>query len=228
MDTVLVVDDDPHILDVIVFALEKQSFKTLSANNGVAAVAMVEKYKPDLIIMDVMMPEMSGLDACKLIRQKHDIPIIFVSAMNDEVDMIVGLELGGDDYICKPFSPRQLIARVRAVFRRIKQTNVDTLSKDKQFSLGLLNIDKCKYKVYWDEQEVVLTVTEFNLLNTLASYPGKVFSRDELLELAYDNVIVSDRTIDSHIRRVRAKFASINAYPIETVHGAGYKLSECE
>jgi two-component system OmpR family response regulator len=146
--------------------------------------------------------------------------------MDDEIDMIVGLEVGGDDYVCKPFSPRQLIARVRAVLRRFQTTNnpMAAPSADTVFRLGQLSIDNQKYKVFWEDEDIVLTVTEINLLTTLASHPGNVFSRAQLMEKAYDNIIVSDRTIDSHIRRLRGKFTAIGASPIETVHGAGYKL----
>jgi two-component system OmpR family response regulator len=234
MTMILVVDDDPHIREVVEFALQKQQFKTLSAANGVEAIAQFEQHQPALIIMDIMMPEMSGLDACKAIRHNsilpnNNVPIIFLTAMDDEIDMIVGLEVGGDDYVCKPFSPRQLIARVRAVLRRFQTTNnpVTAQSADTVFRLGQLSIDNQKYKVFWGDKEIILTVTEINLLTTLASHPGNVFSRAQLMEKAYDNIIVSDRTIDSHIRRLRGKFTAIGASPIETVHGAGYKLGNC-
>ena len=229
MATILVVDDDPHIREVVEFALQKQQFKTLSAANGVEAIAQFEQHQPALIIMDIMMPEMSGIDACKAIRHNANVPIIFLTAMDDEIDMIVGLEVGGDDYVCKPFSPRQLIARVRAVLRRFQTTSNPSTAQPTEtvFRLGQLSIDNQKYKVYWGETEIILTVTEINLLTTLASYPGKVFSRAQLMEKAYDNIVVSDRTIDSHIRRLRGKFTAIGASPIETVHVAGYKLGNC-
>ncbi|NQZ05743.1 MAG: response regulator transcription factor, partial [Algicola sp.] len=160
MATILVVDDDPHIREVVEFALQKQQFKTLSAANGVEAIAQFEQHQPALIIMDIMMPEMSGIDACKAIRHNANVPIIFLTAMDDEIDMIVGLEVGGDDYVCKPFSPRQLIARVRAVLRRFQTTSNPSTAQPTEtvFRLGQLSIDNQKYKVYWGETEIILTV----------------------------------------------------------------------
>ncbi|NRB37961.1 MAG: response regulator transcription factor [Pseudomonadales bacterium] len=228
MAKILVVDDDPHIRDVMVFALEKQGYQTLQAENGLQAVDKYFQHKPDLLVMDIMMPEMSGLEACKAIRKQAETPIIFVTAMDDEIDMILGLELGGDDYIFKPFSPRQLVARVRAVLRRTLQPATENTNSEDDFRKNKLFIDRHRFQAAWDDHPIVLTVTEINLLLTLTSFPGKVFSRSELMQRAYDNVIVSDRTIDSHIRRVRSKFAALDGYPIETVHGAGYKLSLCE
>jgi two-component system OmpR family response regulator len=218
---------------VVVFALQKHEYETIEASNGLEALDLFEKEKPDLLVLDIMMPELDGTELCKEIRKKSATPIIFASAMNEEVDMLIGLEVGGDDYLFKPFSTRELVARVKAVLRRSKLTQELENSKQEEaegesFNLGQLSIDSEKFKVFWQENEIVLTVTEISLLQVLASKPGKVFSREALMQNAYDNIYVSDRTIDSHIRRLRAKFKAIGAEPIETVHGAGYKLGSCE
>jgi len=230
---ILVVDDDPHIIDVISFALNKEGYQIFRAHNGVVALQVLEKTPVDLIVLDIMMPEMDGTQVCTHVRKTSDVPIVFLSSKDEEIDRILGLELGGDDYLTKPFSPRELVARIRAILRRSQiQSNpkeTQTGTDKTPLKYGKLTIDFEEYKVFWNEQEVIMTVTEFGLLSTLASRPGKVYSRDALVQLAYkDNVIVSDRTIDSHIRRVRGKFKSIGAEPLETVHGIGYKLGPCD
>jgi len=230
---ILVVDDDAHIIDVISFALKKEGYEVFRAHNGIVALQQLEKISVDLIVLDIMMPEMDGTQVCTHVRKSSDIPIVFLSSKDEEIDRILGLELGGDDYLTKPFSPRELVARVRAVLRRSNKSsspdNTSTEPSKKILSYGKLKIDFEEYKIFWDQQHITMTVTEFGLVSTLANRPGKVYSRDELVQLAYkDNVIVSDRTIDSHIRRVRSKFKSVGAEPLETVHGIGYKLGSCD
>ncbi len=160
------------------------------------------------------------------------VPIVFLSSKDEEVDRIVGLELGGDDYVTKPFSPRELVARVRAVLRRSSATEA-ALSRatadDRRVSrYGKLRLDEDQFTAFWGEREVILTVTEFGILRTLLRKPGKVYTRNELMSSAYQyNNVVSDCTIDSHVRRLRTKFAAVQATPIETVHGVGYKLGRC-
>ncbi len=229
-ENILVVDDDAHIIDVISFALKKEGYQVLRAHNGVVALQQLEKNKVDLIVLDIMMPEMDGTQVCTHVRKSSDIPIVFLSSKDEEIDRILGLELGGDDYLTKPFSPRELVARIRAVLRRSHKPNTHVLAQVSQIlRYGKLKIDFEEYKIFWDNQQVLMTVTEFGLVSTLANRPGKVYSRDALVQLAYkDNVIVSDRTIDSHIRRVRSKFKSVGAEPLETVHGIGYKLGSCD
>ena len=234
MSLILLVDDDQHIRDVMGFALKKQGYEVIEADNGRAGLELLHVHDVDLVILDIMMPGLDGTEVCKEIRKGSDVPIVFASAMSDEVDMIVGLEIGGDDYICKPFSPRQLVARVKAILRRVNSqsssknnhTNADKCDEGKELKIGGLHINLESYKVYWQDEEVILTMTELSLLETLANRPTKVFSREELMQRAYDGVIVSDRTIDSHIRRVRHKFSVLGITIIETVHGAGYTLSE--
>jgi len=225
--TVLVVDDDPHLREIVRFALEQGGFRVEEAADGRAALAQLDRGLPALIVLDIMMPELDGLAVCREVRRKHELPIVFLSSRDDEVDRILGLELGGDDYLTKPFSPRELVARVKAVLRRARPApspgpDVSAASMQER---GPLRMDAERWRAWWGDTEVVLTVTEFQLLATLLRVPGKVFTRDELMTRVYEDVVVSDRTIDSHVRRVRQKFATAGGDVIETVHGLGYRLA---
>jgi len=229
---ILVVDDDPHIREVVQYALIKGGFRVVCANDGKQAISLFYEHAPDLIILDIMMREMDGTDVCRAIRVKFDTPIIFLSSKDDEIDKVLGLELGGDDYVVKPFSPRELVARIRAVLRRKADSKMpaqsgETTDKPSTISYGALKLDLDRHLAYWGGIALEFTVTEFNILRTLLGYPGKVYSRDELMSGAYvhDNH-VTDRTIDSHVRRIRRKFNEIGADPIDTVHGVGYKLRD--
>ena len=230
MARILVVDDDRHIRDVVVFALRKEGFNTCEAADGIAALEGVEKEKPDLVVLDVMMPELDGVEVCRRLRASSAVPVIFLSSKDGEVDRIVGLELGGDDYIVKPFSPRELVARVKAVLRRRAEGAHGAAVESEPpphrvLERGGLSLDLDAHAASWDGTALTLTATEFAMLKALAERPGKVFSRDNLMDLAYDDRrYVSDRTIDSHVRRIRAKLAAAGGAPIETVHGVGYKL----
>jgi two-component system, OmpR family, response regulator len=224
---VLIVDDDSHIRDVIRFALQKEGFATDEVANGREALARIEKRAPSLVILDIMMPEMDGIEVCRRVRATSRLPIIFLSSRDEEIDRILGLELGGDDYMSKPFSPRELVARVRAVLRRAEPpAKEDRATREPRLlSRGPLEIDLDAHSVRWKGKALVLTVTEFGILRTLLGYPGKVFTRDELMTGAYDDsTVVSDRTIDSHVRRLRQKFEQLGADPIRTVFGVGYQL----
>jgi len=226
---VLIVDDDTHIRDVIRFALQKEGFVTAEAADGKQALTCIEKQPPALVVLDIMMPEMDGIELCRLIRVRSRLPIIFLSSRDDEIDRVLGLELGGDDYMSKPFSPRELVARVRAVLRRAAppppQADGPGKHEPRVLVRGSLELDLDAFAVRWNAQTIVLTVTEFGILRTLLGYPGKVFTRDELMTGAYDDsTVVSDRTIDSHVRRVRQKFGQVGADPIRTVFGVGYQL----
>ena len=231
MDTILVVDDDPHIREVLRFALGKAGYTTVEASDGCGAIAKFKQVAPDLVVLDVVMPEMDGTQVCREIRQDSATPIIFLSSRDEEIDRVLGLELGGDDYVTKPFSPREVVARVGAILRRLKQPAAKTSGSASLPALqhGNLRIDSDGFKAYWGELEITLTVTEFNILSTLARRPGKVFTRDELMEGAYeDSRYVSDRTIDSHVRRIRKKFMARGGDPIETRRGVGYILTACD
>jgi two-component system OmpR family response regulator len=222
---VLIVDDDAHIRNVVRFALQKEGFRTDEAADGRQALARIEAAPPDLVVLDIMMPEMDGTEVCRTLRARSRLPIIFLSSRDEEIDRILGLELGGDDYVSKPFSPRELVARVRAVLRRLQPGPAPPSAKPRVLARGPLVLDLDAHKVSWDGKEIVLTVTEFGIVRTLLGYPGKVWSRDELMTGAYDeSTVVSDRTIDSHVRRVRQKFAQLGADPIRTVVGVGYQL----
>jgi two-component system, OmpR family, response regulator len=230
---ILIADDDPHIREVVRFALEKAGFRTAQTADGRETVEQFLSLHPDLVVLDIVMPEMDGTEVCRQIRMQSATPIIFLSSRDEEIDRIVGLELGGDDYVTKPFSPRELVARVKAVLRRaeISRETTDfakTPVPEKILRHGKLKLDLDRFEAHWDGKPVVLTITEFGIIRALLSHPGKVFTRDELISGAYtyDN-IVTDRTIDSHVRRVRRKFAQTGADPIETVHGLGYRLGPC-
>lgn len=230
MPTILVVDDDPHIREVICFALKREGFATVEAENGEQALARFQETRPDLVVLDIVMPELDGTEVCKALRRVSVVPIVFLSSRDDEVDRILGLELGGDDYVTKPFSPRELTARVRAILRRAKsEVSPNPKASDGRWiEHGRLRLNLDRYTAWWQDQEVVLTLTEFGILRTLLSHPGKVFNRDQLIDGSYqDYRVVSDRTIDSHVRRVRAKFKALRADPIETLHGIGYRLGPC-
>lgn len=224
---VLVVDDDPGIIQVVRFALDKAGFRVASAADGLEAISRIESWRPDLVVLDINMPEIDGLEVCRRVRRTSTLPIVFLSSSDEEVDRILGLELGGDDYVTKPFSPRELVARVRAVLRRSQTPTSSEAQQRTSMELGSLVVDLERCEARYADHRVVLTATELSMLATLVRRPGKVFRRDELMTGAYpDGTVVSDRTIDSHIRRVRRKFASLGVDPIETVHGIGYRASE--
>jgi two-component system OmpR family response regulator len=229
MQKILVVDDDANIREVLCFALTKAGYATCTAENGVQALRRFDAERPQLVVLDILMPELDGTEVCRKLRAdpaSAGVPIIFLSSKDDEVDRIVGLEIGGDDYIGKPFSPRELVARVKACLRR--HGAAAAAARPPLLRHGRLGLDTEQYKGFWDEREMALTLTEFGILRTLIDRPGKVCTRDHLMNQAYElHKIVSDRTIDSHVRRVRAKFTALGADPIETVHGIGYKLGPC-
>src|ERR1041385_6592646 len=208
MQTILIVDDDAHIREVVAFTLEQAGFRTIEAANGLAAIERFEREVPDLVVLDILMPELDGTEVCRELRRRSRVPIVFLSSRDEELDRILGLELGGDDYVTKPFSPRELLARVRAVLRRARGEATPAQEPSARvLRRGRLTLDLDQFKALWDDREIVLTVTELGVLRTLLARPGKVFSRDELMDGAYDSAtVVADRTIDSHVRRGRAKF----------------------
>jgi two-component system OmpR family response regulator len=237
MPRILIVDDDPDIREVVRIALARAGFETVEAADGATALAQASTSAPDLIVLDVMLPELDGTEVCIALRRRAAqaggrVPILFLSSRDEEVDRIVGLEIGGDDYMAKPFSPRELVARIRALLRRAAPGE-DDVPAAKALVHGRLRLDLESLRIVWSGaaqvQEIMLSATEFGLLRTLMARPGRVFSRDELMDRAYaTSRVVSDRTIDSHIRRLRAKFAAIGAAPIETLPGFGYRLGPCE
>jgi len=227
---VLVVDDDPHIREVISFALEKAEMSVTLANDGKQALSSFEKNPSDIIVLDINMPEMDGLECCRELRKSSDVPILFLSSRDDEIDRILGLEIGGDDYVTKPFSPRELVARVNVILKRTQGNNSSNDKEAIEFTHGKLRLDIEQHSVWWDENTVSLTATEFAMLAQFLKHPKKVFSRDAIMQGSYQyNVYVSDRTIDSHIRHIRSKFSEVGCDKIiETQHGVGYRLSSCK
>lgn len=228
--TILVVDDDPTIRDVICFALQKASYRYEVAADGKEALDKALLHDPALIVLDIGLPEMDGLDVCRHLRRTSDVPILFLSARDDEIDRIVGLELGADDYVTKPFSPRELIARVSAILKRYGAPVQDPDSKEEPvLEHGELRLDKAQREVTAGEIPVSMTAIEFDILATLLARPKIVFSREQILQQAYkDNIHVSDRTIDSHVRNIRAKLSGAGCdNAIETVHGVGFRLGSC-
>jgi two-component system OmpR family response regulator len=223
---VLVVDDDAHIREVMRFALEKAGYRVSEAPDGSRAFELLNAGAFDLVVLDIVMPEDDGLTLCRKIRaQQSRLPIIFVSSRDDELDRVLGLELGADDYLTKPFSPRELSARVAAVLRRT-QPGAPPGVATPALTRGAVRLDVGRHTCQVDGRELSLTVTEFELLRALLVSPGRVLSRAQLVELAYGaGHFISDRTVDSHVRRLRAKLGEAAAL-IETVYGIGYRLSE--
>ena len=226
---VLIVDDEKRIREVVEYALQKDGFRVSSAADGPSALTTFEREPPDLVVLDVMLPGLDGLSVCRKIRSQRQTPILFLSARADEVDRIVGLELGGDDYLVKPFSPRELVARVRAVLRRFEAapSGESKSTESRALCHGPLTLDLERHEATFAGQRVQLTATEFQVLGALIERPGIVLSRGQLLQRAYaGDLHVTERTLDSHVRRIRAKFRSVGGDPIATVHGVGYKASD--
>ena len=226
---ILVVDDDPHICEVICFALEKAGMSTVTASNGADALAAFTRVEPDLVILDVGMPDMDGLEVCRCIRKSADTPIVFLSARDEEIDRILGLEIGGDDYVTKPFSPRELVARVNVILKRAQRASAASEPAQSLLEHGGVSLDLDRHAAAYDGTDITLTAVEFGLLKALIARPGVVMTRDQLITAAYSaNMHISDRTIDSHVRNIRAKFAGAGcASVIDTVHGVGFRLGAC-
>jgi two-component system OmpR family response regulator len=225
MACILVADDDGHIREVVRYALTQAGYQVLEARDGDEALRAATEQVVDLLVLDIVMPGPDGLEVCRRLRAVSELPILFLTSRDDEVDRVLGLEIGGDDYLTKPFSPRELVARVKAVLRRTERGPAEP---SEVLRHGELTVDPERHRCLWGESEVELTVTEFALLQALLGRPGKVYSRGELVDRAYGyGHHVTERTIDSHIRRVRKKLADVGAGdPIETVHGVGYRMQE--
>lgn len=226
--TVLVVDDDPHIREVISFALDKAGFATETAGDGAEALAAIEARAPDLVVLDINMPEMDGLELCRRLRRSSELPILFLSSRDDEIDRIVGLELGADDYVTKPFSPRELVMRVKALLRRSAATDkAQTVSFAEPLVFDGLHLDPASYTVKRNDQPVTLTHKEFELLYFLASHPRMVFSRTQLLDQVWGyDFYGDDSNVTVHIHRLREKIEPDPSKPkyVHTVWGVGYKF----
>lgn len=226
---ILIVDDDPHIRQVLSYALGKAGMQIVEAADGESALAAVAAERPDLVVLDINMPRMNGLDVCRKLRAGDDVPILFLSSRDDEIDRVLGLELGGDDYVVKPFSPREVVARVGAILKRGGRATGEK-EPPRPVSHNRLRLDPVSWEAHWDDVAVAVTVTEFQLLLLLAGLPAKVFTRDSIIDgLHGPGFAVTDRTIDSHIRNLRHKFAQVGAADlIETRAGIGYRIGPCQ
>ncbi len=222
---VLIADDDAGIRDVLRMALEPAGFAVSVAADGQEALQMARSLSPDLVVLDIGMPEMDGLTVCRELRKDSDVPILFLTAQSDEVDRIVGLEMGADDYVPKPFSPREIVARIRAILKRAVPASAPTAVLRR----GVLSVDPGRHTCRIGEAPVVLTSREMELLVQLMRRPDNVMPRPALVDAVYGtNIHVSDRTMDSHLRNLRAKLAQAGcAEAIETVHGVGIRMGPC-
>jgi len=226
---VAVVDDEENIRETVAFALRREGYIVETFADGLQGWEAFQRKLPGLVILDILMPQMDGLELCRKLRARSEsLPIIFLTSRDEELDRVLGLELGADDYLCKPFSMRELIARVKVLFRRASLLNAPAGSvQDKPLVVGELELDLQRYSVRWRGKPVDLTVTEFMMLHALVRHPGHVKSRKQLTQEGYPHdSFVSDRTIDSHIKRLRRKFEEVDpAFErIDTVYGVGYRF----
>jgi two-component system, OmpR family, response regulator ChvI len=230
--TIALIDDDRNILTSVSIALQAEGFLTRVYADGEAGLKALLDNPPDLAVCDIKMPRLDGLELLRRLREKSTLPVIFLTSKDDELDEALGLALGADDYIAKPFSQRLLIARIRAILRRVEITRAapDTeMPVSEPIIRGRLEMDPARHRVHWDGKNVAITVSEFMILEALASRPDVVKSRNQLMDVAYqDDVYVDDRTIDSHIKRLRRKFRQVDPEfdAIETLYGAGYRFSD--
>lgn len=226
--TLLVVDDEPKVLQVIQPFLEQEGYRVCTARTGLEALDAVKQYKPELVVLDWMLPELSGLEVCQRLRQHSNIGIIMVTARADELDRVVGLEVGADDYIVKPFSLRELSARIRSILRRMQQASGGEAPAE-PLVRGDFTIDESKFRVWKRNVEITLTPTEFQILCILAAKPGVVYSRLQLLQLTMGETYLNyERTIDSHMSHLRKKIEDDPANPrhVQTIYGIGYRFGD--
>ena len=233
MSKIALVDDDRNILTSVSMTLEAEGFEVETYNDGQQALDAFNRKLPDMAVLDIKMPRMDGMDLLQRLRQKTSMPVIFLTSKDDEIDEVLGLRMGADDYVKKPFSQRLLVERIRALLRRQEAQNGTIVAGDsedtKVMERGELSMDPLRHAVTWKGKDVTLTVTEFLLLQALAQRPGFVKSRDQLMDVAYDDqVYVDDRTIDSHIKRLRKKMRTADPEfsAIETLYGIGYRYNE--
>jgi DNA-binding response OmpR family regulator len=226
-EKILVVDDETNIVKIIRGYLERDGYKVITASDGQQAINLAHREKPHLVILDLMLPEISGWDVCRILRQESPVPVIMVTARDDITDRIVGLEIGADDYITKPFDPKELVARVHAVLRRAATGSIPI--QNERFVFGDLEIDLSRHEVWSSGQPVLLTPTEFEIVATMAKNPGRVFSRLELLDRVQGDAYEGyERAVDSHIKNLRQKIEPDPRHPryVLTVFGVGYKFAD--
>ena len=227
---VLIVEDEVKIAQILVDYLKNDGFQTDVLNSGEVAVETVRELKPDFVILDLMLPVKDGMAICREVRQFSNVPIMMLTAKVDEIDRLMGLEIGADDYVCKPFLPREVVARVKTILRRVTpetQSIQSTQAAESQLSYRSMTLQPDKYLCLISDERVDLTPVEFRLLQTMVSQPGRVFSRDNLMEASYpDGRVVSDRTVDSHVKNLRKKVLALSGEEdlIHSVYGVGYKV----
>lgn len=232
MASITLVDDDRNILTSVSMVLEAEGFDVKTFSDGATALTALTQAPPDLAVFDIKMPRMDGMELLRRLRQSSDLPVIFLTSKDEEIDEVIGLRMGADDYIRKPFSQRLLVERIKAVLRRREAMSDSTMERtenEKVLKRGKLEMDPMRHASIWEGKPVTLTVTEFLILHSLAQRPGFVKSRDNLMDAAYDDqVYVDDRTIDSHIKRIRKKFRKVDDEfnSIETLYGVGYRYRE--
>lgn len=217
---ILVVEDEPKLAQLMIDYLQASNYRTHHIADGNQVLSYVRQSEPDLVLLDLMLPGVDGLTLCREMRRFSDLPIMMVTAKTEEIDRLLGLEIGADDYICKPFSPREVVARVKTILRRVRQT------PEEAQQASLLLVDEGRFQASWNQRPLDLTPAEFRLLKTLAQEPGKVFSREQLLNHLYDDYrVVTDRTIDSHIKNLRRKLEALDSDQplIRAVYGMGYR-----
>ena len=232
-ETIALVDDDRNILTSLSVALQSEGFSTRVYSDPETALKALIDNPPELAVLDIKMPRMDGMELLRRLREKSAVPVIFLTSKDDELDEALGLAMGADDYIAKPFSQRLLIARIRAVLRRTEARGIPAAGEEERqaelIERGRLAMDPARHRVSWNGHDITLTVTEFMILEALAQRPGVVKSRNQLMDVAYqDDIYVDDRTIDSHIKRMRRKFRSVDDdfSAIETLYGIGYRFAE--
>jgi DNA-binding response OmpR family regulator len=227
--TILVVDDEPAIVDVLAYNLKKAHYRVLVARDGKSAIEIAQQERPDLIVLDLMLPGIDGLEVCRSLRREGDVPIIMLTARDEEVDRVVGLELGADDYVVKPFSVRELLARIKTVLRRVQTGPPEVPAV---LRVGNLTLKPDRHEAFWHDDLLSLSTLEFDLLHTLMRHPGQVLNREQLLSQVWGYEYHGDsRTVDTAVKRLRAKLRAAHQEAAEmliTVRGVGYKLSDDE
>lgn len=225
---IALIDDDRNIVTSLSLFLQTEGFKIITAHDGEAGYALIQKEKPDLAILDIKMPRMDGIELLKNLRKNTEMPIIMLTSKDDEIDQISGLESGADDYVTKPFSQKLLLARIQTLIRRVSQSNVIITDSD-LIIRGDLSLNESKHEISWQGKPVVLTVSEYLMVKSLALKPGHVRTRDQLINDSYgESIYIDDRTVDTHIKRIRKKFREADPHfdAIETLYGVGYRYKE--
>lgn len=222
-ETILVIDDEVKIIEVIKLYLENEGYTVIQATSGIEALKKQSEFNPDLLILDLMLPDISGENVCERIRKESEVPIIMLTAKSSEDSILNGYSIGSDDYITKPFSPKQLVAKVNAVLKRIKGNQCENLIFNNELIIDIVN-----KKVEYNNKEIILTASEYKILSILARNPNKIFSREELMDyISRDNICIYDRIIDTHIKNIRAKLDQDSKNPtyIKTIRGMGYRFN---